>query len=157
MYYKIKNVEKLEDELILIRKFLMNKFLHKAKYDERFYIYDFRIRFNSDITDFNLTLNNFMDYLRKNYKNEKEMIKLYNFLCFIDYDSIYIKKNGYTIKTLDYVSDKVKQLKISYEEILERLINYEILYNTKRFKLVFRNESYNGNFLEDPYYNKYLH
>ena len=51
MFYEINNLDKMEDELILIRKFLMNKFLHKTKYDERFKIYDYRIRFNEDINE----------------------------------------------------------------------------------------------------------
>ena len=140
MYYEINNLEKLEDELILIRKFLMNKFLHKIKYDERFYIYDYRIRFNEDIKEFNLTLNNFMDYLRKNYTNEEEMIKLYNFLNFLDYGSISIKKNNkYTIKMINHETDKLKQFQITYKEILERLISFEVIHNTKRLSLVFRN------------------
>lgn len=140
MFYEINNLDKLEDELILIRKFLMNRFLHKTKYDERFKIYDYKIRFNEDIKEFNLTLNNFISYLRENYTNEEKLIKLYNFLVFIDYDSIYIKNGKYTIKRKDYtVSDKIQHFPITYKEILERLINFEILHNTKRFSLVFRN------------------
>ena len=158
MYYEINNLEKLEDELILIRKFLMNKFLHKIKYDDRFKIYDYRIRFNEDIKEFNLTLNNFMEFLRTNYTDEERIIKLYNFLVFIDYDSIYIKNGKYTIKRKDYtVSDKIQLFKISYKEILGRLINFEIIHNTKRFSLVFRNRYYTADSLEDPYYKKYLH
>ncbi len=140
MFYEINNLDKLEDELILIRKFLMNRFLHKTKYDERFKIYDYKIRFNEDIKEFNLTLNNFISYLRENYTNEEKLIELYNFLVFIDYDSIYIKNGKYTIKRKDYtVSDKIQHFPITYKEILERLINFEILHNTKRFSLVFRN------------------
>jgi len=158
MFYEITNPEKLEDEMILIRKFLMNRFLYKANNDERFRIYDYRIRFNSSIEEFNLTLNNFMDFLRKNYKNPEEMIKLYNFLLFIDYDSIYIKNGKYTIKTTDYtVSDKISHYQISYKEILERLINFEILHNTKRFNIIFNERYYDFNLLHDPYYNKFLH
>ena len=158
MYYEINNLNKLEEELVLIKKFLMNKFLHKTKYDERFRIYDYRIRFNSSIEEFNLTLNNFMDYLRKNYMNQEEMIKLYNFLLFIDYDSIYSKNGKYTIKTTDYtVSDKIQHFQISYKEILERLINFEILHNTKRFNIIFNERYYDENLLHDPYYSKFLH
>lgn len=158
MFYEITNINKMEDELILIRKFLMNRFISKAKYDERFNIYDYRIRFNSSIEEFNLTLNNFMDYLRKNYMNPEEMIKLYNFLLFIDYDSIYIRNGKYTIKTKDYtVSDKIQHFQITYKEILERLINFEILHNTKRFNIIFNERYYDENLLHDPYYNKFLH
>ena len=156
MFYEIANPNRLEDEIVLIRKFLMNGFLNKVEHDERFYIYDYKIRFNKDISQFNKTLNNFIIYLRKNYRNEKEMIKLYNFLLFLNIDRINIKKNGYTINRINHETGRLKQHKISYKEILERLINFEILHNTKRFNIIFNEEYYTEDILEDPYYNKFM-
>ena len=154
MFYEIQNIDKMENELILVRKFLMNRFLNKVKYDERFYIYSYKIRFNEDIRCFNMCLNNFIDFFRTNYKNESAMIKLYNYLNFIDYDKIYVKKNGYAIKR-NHETERLKQYPISYKEILENLINFQILHNTKRFDMVFNPRYYDDNILHDPYYDRF--
>ena len=150
-FYEINNPDKLENEMILIRKYLMNEFLNKAKYDERFYIYDYKIRFNADIREFNSCLNNFIDFFRTNYANESEVIKLYNYLHFINHEKILVKKNGYFIKRMNHETNRLKQYKVSYAEILERLINFEILFNLKRFHLVFHPNYYHDGRLDDEY------
>ena len=155
MFYEIQNIDKMENELILVRKFLMNRFLNKVKYDERFYIYSYKVRFNEDIRCFNMCLNNFIDFFRTNYKNESAMIKLYNYLNFIDYDKIYVKKKGYAIKRMNHETERLKQYPISYKEILENLINFQILHNTKRFDMVFNPRYYDDNILHDPYYDRF--
>ena len=156
MFYQINNLDKLENEMILIRKFLINRFLNMAKYNDDFYIYDYKIQFNEDIRIFNSCLNNFIDFFRTNYKDEKQMIKLYNYLVFIDYDSIYVKKNHkYTIKKMNHETNRKKQFPISYVEILENLINFEIIYNLKRFRIAFSDEYYDKNFLNDYSYDRF--
>ena len=156
MFYEIQNLDKMENELILVRKYLMNRFLNKVKYDDRFYIYDYKIRFHEDIRCFNMCLNNFIDFFRTNYKNESEMIKLYNYLNFLDYDKIYVKNGKYTIKRKDCtVSDKIQHFPINYKEILENLINFQILHNLKRFDIVFNPRYYDDNILHDPYYDRF--
>lgn len=147
----------MENELILVRKFLMNKFLNMAKNNDRFYIYDYKIRFNADIREFNMCLNNFIDFFRTNYKNEDVMIKLYNYLIFIDYDRIYIKDgHRYAIKTRNHETDRMKQYPITYGEIIDKLINFAILFNLKRFRLAFDDDFYHVDFLQDHSYDRFM-